>query len=86
MLERGTIIGKNPDFLDDEIIKSVRQAMSWWTVLSRVERKVSYKDFTGMNGWGFISERLRALCETKKVHAYFAESGETDSLFGSDCK
>lgn len=86
VLERGTIIGKNPDFLDDEIIKSVRQAMSWWTVLSRVERKVSYKDFTGMNGWGFISERLRALCETKKVHAYFAESGETGSLFGSDCE
>ena len=67
----GAIVGKNEDFLDDAIKDAVRKETSWRSVLFRVEKGIPYPDFSGMNGWGFISERLKVLCESNAIEGNF---------------
>lgn len=81
MGEDGTIRGVREYFLDDIIKKAILKGGDWRHIVSSAEREVPYVEFKGRNGWEYISERLRLLCESKAFHAVFAESGEQGSLF-----
>ncbi len=69
VFEGGRITGKRIDFLDDFIKNAVKEKSSWFGVISLVDKLQPYKELDGINGWGFISERMLVLCETQEIQA-----------------